>query len=335
MTAGDDTSAEDADQADEPARPRRRGLGDTGAAWSFSAESQTFDEAFGFPRVAGDDARRRFGAAPGDRVLDVGCGTGALLRFLLPALQGEGVAVGVDRDPDLLALADGMTPDPEDGGNHVHFGAADAFDLPFGDDAFDVVASGFLLCILPEPLDALREMVRVCRPAGTVASVSCFCKSGGLPRFRGVQDWKGRDRFEELDRRFREIYRTTVRNPGLGLPNGRDLAVWGAYNEAGLVEPRIAGYMPTFAPADADWTEGDVAEYLERRERVDLGLLDGLDEAALAALEEHGFSGDELEELRALTAEHYRRLRADPAAARTNMDVWVDPMVLVTGRVPR
>lgn len=308
-----------------------RTVGPDGPSWPFSAETQAFDEAFGFPRVADDQARARFGVSAGDRVLDVGCGTGALVRFLLPALDDDGTIVGVDHDPALLELAGKMT---EGGDVEVRFETADVVDLPFDDDAFDVVASAFLLCVIPDPLPALEEMVRAGRPGGTVASVSCFCKSGGLPRFRGVADWEGRDRFAALDSRFREVYRTAVRNPGLGLPDGEDLAVWGATHEAGLLEPRIAGYMPTFAPADADWSVDEVEEYLRRRERIDLGLLDGLSEEQVATLEDNGFPAEDLAKLRDLTAEHYRRLTDAPGAARENMDVWVDPMVLITGRVP-
>lgn len=297
----------------------------------YSAESMAFHEAFGFSRIAGEAARERFGVTPGDRVLDVGCGTGTLMRFLLPSLSGEGELVGVDHDPDLLT--DAATAMGEVAVS-VDFQAADALDLPLDDGVFDVVVSKFLLCVLPEPLEALTEMVRVCRPGGTIASISCFCKSGGLPRFHGVIEWGGRDRFAALDDRFRDTYRTRIRNPRLGLPNGEDLAVWGAYHEAGLVEPRIAGYMPVFAPADRDWTDTDVEEYARRRERIDLGLLNGLSEAEVETLADHGFYRTELDDLRDLTAEHYRRLLEEPGAARSNMDVWVDPVVLITGRVP-
>lgn len=128
------------------------------------------------------------------------------------------------------------------------------------------------------------------------------------------------------------MYRTRVRNPGLGLPNGRDLAVWGSYAQAGLQALRIAGYLPAFAPASADWSDADAQEYLERRERVDLGLLDGLSEPALATLAAHGLGRAEVRELRALTAEHYKRLRA--RGLRGSMDAMVDPLVLITGRLP-
>lgn len=148
------------------------------AGISFAAERLTFSESFGFPRIAGTEDRERFSVRPDDRCLDVGCGTGGLMWFLLPDLDNEEGLIGVDRDSVLLAQANEMM----DGGKvDVQFQQADALYLPFEDDAYDVVASWFLLCILPELRLALEEMVRVCRPGGTVSSVICFCKSGTSP----------------------------------------------------------------------------------------------------------------------------------------------------------
>lgn len=303
---------------------------------SFGTRSMDFDEAFGFSAMATDRDRARFGVRPGMRVLDVGCGHGALTRFLLPALEGDGEVVGVDVDEALLAAARQRTADLNslNDGVRVRFQRADALDLPFEADAFDAVASQFLLCILPDPHAALAEMVRVARPGATVASLSCFCKSGNLPWFRGAPDWERRDRFEELVGRFYPLYRTTVRNPGLGLPNGRDLEVWAAYRDVGLEELRVKGYLYAYSPSSADTTTGEAMDYLERRARVDVGLLDGLSDLALSTLDEHGLSPKEVEELRDLTEAHYARLRADPELARGSMELFVDPFVLMTGRVP-
>lgn len=93
-------------------------------------------------------------------------------------------------------------------------------------------------------------------------------------------------------------------------------------------------YLPPLAPADADWTDAEVLEYLRRRERIQLDRLDGLSDGEVQTLEEQGFSRQELAELRDLTDRYYTRLKDNPTAGRTNMDVSVVPMVLITGSVP-
>jgi SAM-dependent methyltransferase len=82
-----------------------------------------------------------------DRVLDVGCGTGALTAVLRE--ETPGVVVGFDADRDLLAHA----------GQPVVQG--DALTLPFPDDAVDLVVCQALLVNLPDPTAALEEFARV------------------------------------------------------------------------------------------------------------------------------------------------------------------------------
>jgi len=83
------------------------------------------------------------------RVLDVGCGTGELTRVL--AEEADGEAVGVDADPDLLAVAR----------EHAPVAAGDALQLPFRNSSFDLVVCQALLVNLPEPAAALWEFARV------------------------------------------------------------------------------------------------------------------------------------------------------------------------------
>jgi SAM-dependent methyltransferase len=100
----------------------------------------------------------------GDRVLDVGCGTGALastLASMLPAAQ----VVGVDPSPDFIAYAQTRATAPG-----TRFEVGDAQALGFGDATFDVVLAQLVMNFIPDHLKAAREMRRVTRPGGVVSA---------------------------------------------------------------------------------------------------------------------------------------------------------------------
>jgi demethylmenaquinone methyltransferase/2-methoxy-6-polyprenyl-1,4-benzoquinol methylase len=99
---------------------------------------------------------------PHGRLLDVGAGTGdiaygALERF--PTLR----AVGADFTYEMMAVGQSR-PAPRP----LPFVQADTYSLPFADDTFDAVVSGFLLRNVVDRLAALREQARVTRPGGRV-----------------------------------------------------------------------------------------------------------------------------------------------------------------------
>jgi SAM-dependent methyltransferase len=267
--------------------------------------------------------------APGMRVLEVGCGAGGYSRMMAAGLRGNGEWIGVDHDEALLAQArrDVALEVP------ARFEKAGALALPFPDRSFDAVVSAFLLCVLPSPLTALSEMVRVVKPGGVISSVSCFCKSGGLPLFHGLDTWRGRQRYAELEPRVRSAFRQLVRNPGLGLPNGKDLDVWADYACAGLVDLRISGYLPLYAPADARWSKEEGLDWLKRRERIEFQLFERL-AGDHSRLEQAGVTKKEVEELLVLTKRRFAHLRS-PGVARRSLAVFADPNVIISGLVPR
>jgi len=104
--------------------------------------------------------QRAFGDASG-RVLDVACGTGSNFRYLPATAQ----LVGVDISEDMVAAARDELADLRRGGTVYRM---DAEDLAFPDDSFDTVVSALSTCTFPDPVAALSEMARVCRPDGRV-----------------------------------------------------------------------------------------------------------------------------------------------------------------------
>lgn len=110
---------------------------------------------------------RRLHVEPEDRVLDVGCGTGALLEALSLAAPRAQLA-GVDLSGDMLKLARHRL------GPAIDLEQACAEKLPFGDAAFDVVVSTNVFHFIRHPVAALREMLRVSKPSGR-AVITDWC----------------------------------------------------------------------------------------------------------------------------------------------------------------
>jgi ubiquinone/menaquinone biosynthesis C-methylase UbiE len=102
----------------------------------------------------------------GQRVLDVACGTGALTGVAAERVGSGGVAIGLDANAQMLAVARRKLADIE-----WREGRAEA--LPFADASFDRVVSQFGLMFFEDRAAALREMWRVLRPAGRMAVAVC------------------------------------------------------------------------------------------------------------------------------------------------------------------
>lgn len=100
----------------------------------------------------------------GDRLLDVGCGTGDDVRILAEAVGPDGAVVGVDNSSEMVEAARERTEEA----SAVSFRAADAESLPFGDDAFDGARADRVLQHLERPREALAELCRITGPGGRV-----------------------------------------------------------------------------------------------------------------------------------------------------------------------
>lgn len=99
---------------------------------------------------------------PGERVLDIACGTGVAARMAFGRVGADGSVTGLDIHPGMLAVARSATP-PDIA---IDWREGNAEALPFADDAFDVVLCQMGLQFVPGKIAALREMRRVLEPGG-------------------------------------------------------------------------------------------------------------------------------------------------------------------------
>jgi ubiquinone/menaquinone biosynthesis C-methylase UbiE len=120
-------------------------------------------EGRGERKLTGQQRQRLVAALEGD-VLEVGIGTGAILGQLASAPSAIRSYTGIDLSTGMLAEAARMAdacPFP------VTLKQMNAEALTaFADDSFDTVTASLVLCTVPDPRAALREMARVCRPGG-------------------------------------------------------------------------------------------------------------------------------------------------------------------------
>lgn len=106
------------------------------------------------------------GIGPGDRVLDVACGTGVLACAALDRTGPRGRVVGLDLNADMLSVARRKS-------TAIEWRDGRAESLPFPDGSFDAVVSQFGLMFFEDRPTALREMMRVLRPGGRMAVAVC------------------------------------------------------------------------------------------------------------------------------------------------------------------
>ena len=113
-------------------------------------------------------AIKRMGIKPGDRVLEVGVGTG-----INAALYPRDCAVtGIDLSAPMLEKARERIA--RKGIRNVRLLEMDAADLKFADDTFDIVYAPYLISVVPDPVAVVREMRRVCRPGGRIVILNHF-----------------------------------------------------------------------------------------------------------------------------------------------------------------
>ena len=159
------------------------------------------------------------GVLPGERVLDVGCGTGSLTFTIAETVAVDAVA-GIDFSELYVAMAQAKNTDPR-----ITIRNADACALPFPDAAFDRTMTQLVLQFVPDPALAVAEMRRVTRPGGVVAG-AVWDSFGGQTQSRMFWDTAA----------MLDPAASVVRGDSMMRPMTRPGALKAAWQQAGLQE---------------------------------------------------------------------------------------------------
>lgn len=211
---------------------------------------------------------------PDYRILDIGCGPGSITRGLARYVQ-DGHVTGIDLSEQVLNQArEGVSTSGS--GSNVTFELGNVLDgLSYPDGSFDVVYCNQTLLHIPDPVKALKEMRRVCKPGGMIAAREADMPFHWYPYNRGLQLW---DRY---------LYSTIFGNEGerehpMNLPHsegyrgGSLLHVWA--REAGFEPEKMqkgVGSQGYTTMQQRDWFVDTYSKRLEnedtRRRMKDCG----------------------------------------------------------------
>ena len=141
---------------------------------TFNVAAEAYDRFMGrYSRLLSPQIVELAGAREGQRVLDVGCGPGALTTELVSRL-GAASVTAVDPSAPFVEAARARHP-----GVEVH--EASAEELPFADDTFDASVAQLVVHFMSDPVVGLSEMRRVTRPGGVVAACVWDLAGGRAP----------------------------------------------------------------------------------------------------------------------------------------------------------
>jgi ubiquinone/menaquinone biosynthesis C-methylase UbiE len=197
---------------------------------------------------------------PAARLLDVGCGPGTITVDLAGRIP-EGQVIGIDRADDILAQA--RQEADRQGRSNVMFQAGDVYHLAFDAGTFDVVHAHQVLQHLSDPVGALAEMRRVCRPGGLVAARDS--DYGGMfwyPEDPELAEW-------------RALYQRVARALGGEPDAGRRMLSWAQQAGFAAVEASASSWCYT-GPEDRAWWGGLWAERLTESRFGDRAVEHGL-----------------------------------------------------------
>ena len=175
---------------------------------------------------------------PGQSLLDVGSGPGTITVDLAERVA-PGRVTALEATEDALALT--RAEAERTGCGTIDFAVGDVHALEFPSDSFDIVHAHQVLQHVADPVAALREMMRVCKPGGVVAA-----RDGDYSGFTWFPESPGLDR-------WRELYLAAARANGGEPDAGRRLLSWAQAAGAGDVTASASVWCYATPDSRAEW----------------------------------------------------------------------------------
>lgn len=198
----------------------------------------------------------------GMSLLDIGCGPGTITIDLAQRL-GPGHVSGIDASGAVIDEAAALATAGEL--DNVDFAVADLYRLPAADASYDVVHAHQVLQHLIDPVAALVEMRRVCRPGGLIAARDAdYAAMAWFPRIPALDKWM-------------TLYQRVARSNQAEPDGGRHLLHWA--HRAGFIEVTSSASVWCYStPAEREWWGGLWADRVSSsafaEQAVDRGFAD-------------------------------------------------------------
>jgi SAM-dependent methyltransferase len=211
------------------------------------------------------DVLSKIGVHTGQRVADIGCGTGTMTAWLADQVGPDGKVVAVDTSSEQLAIARQQTSPRE----NISFIQASAYDTGLPRAYFDIAHCRLMLLHIVDPLSALLEMAALLRPGGTVI---CFDID-----LRTVQSLPPTEAYE----RYLAVALRTAAARGVDFTIGSRLHT--LFDAAGLPNPEIRFHHPVYLHGEEkrlfEYTFSEAAP-----KRIELGVSTAEEGAEIQAL---------------------------------------------------
>lgn len=249
-----------------------------------------------------------------DNVLDGGCATGVLTRFIAKGLT-TGTITGFDISQNFVDYGNKkiLELDLSDKAKIVQ---EDGFALSFNDNTFDVVVNHTYLGVLSDNVAGLKELIRVCKVGGHV-SASVSARSFPAIHWAGDSPFKGEVRLNELIDKNEQAYRKIITQTSL-----KQDTYWNVmrfprmFAKYGLTNITIHPYASGFSYNDSYWSD-DFKEYRIKTDiEREVEILE--EQRKNPQFTEYGFTDKNFNELIAL----YRQKQEYLLSSLANDDCW-------------